>query len=70
MRTYSLIAWISTFAFLQNMIMIKLTGGQYDILTQKFQFGPEDFLAYIGGYLVCTMNNAFLEVVTTIILSV
>ena len=32
--------------------MIFLSGAPYEILTQKFEFGPEDFLAYIGGYLV------------------
>ena len=38
--------------FLQNLIFLSLSGGHYEIFTQKFEFGPEDFLAYIGGYLV------------------
>ena len=38
--------------FLQNVLFLSLSGGHYEILTQKFEFGPEDFLAYIGGYLV------------------
>ena len=44
-------------AFLQNVIFISLSGGRYEILTQKFEFGPEDFLAYIGGYLVSNIIN-------------
>ena len=37
---------------LQNDLMLFLDGTRYEIHTQKFEFGPEDFLAYIGGYLV------------------
>ena len=39
-------------ALLQNDLMLFLDGRRYEIHTQKFEFGPEDFLAYIGGYLV------------------
>ena len=38
--------------FLQNFVVLHLSGGRYNILIQKYEFGPEDFLAYIGGYLV------------------
>ena len=41
------------------MISITLSDGSYGILTQKFEFGPEDFLAYVGGYLVSNPSNKF-----------
>ena len=53
-------------AFLQNIIFIALSGGHYEILIQKFEFGPEDFLAYVGGYLVSNMRKMFYELITDI----
>ena len=48
--TYIIHNW--TLPRLQNDLMLFLDGRRYEIHTQKFEFGPEDFLAYIGGYLV------------------
>ena len=36
---------------------MSLAGGHYDILTEKYEFGTEDLIAYIGGYLVSKIIN-------------
>ena len=42
----------ASFLLLQLKVGIFTPNGRFNILTQKYEFGYDDFIAYVGGYLV------------------
>ena len=39
-------------SFFQYSIKLFTPDGQFNIYNEKYEFGMEDFIAYVGGYLV------------------